>query len=278
MREITYEQIVNAVRECVRACGRLTPSCKKALEDCLAKESGSAARFALSMLVKNADTAENENLAVCQDTGMAVFYVQLGQEVHVTGGLLTDAIDEGVRRGYAECGWRASVLDPLTRVNTKDNTPAIVHIDLVAGDGLTLDFLPKGFGSENMSRLFMLTPSAGIRGVEDSIVEAVRLAGANPCPPVIVGVGIGGTAEKAMETAKRQLLRPVGTPADDPELAALERRCLERINALGIGAQGFGGDTTALAVHCGKFPTHIASLPVAVNIQCNAMRLGHAEL
>ena len=278
MREITYEQIVNAVRECVRACGRLTPSCKKALEDCLAKESGSAARFALSMLVKNADTAENENLAVCQDTGMAVFYVQLGQEVHVTGGLLTDAIDEGVRRGYAECGWRASVLDPLTRVNTKDNTPAIVHIDLVAGDGLTLDFLPKGFGSENMSRLFMLTPSAGIQGVEDSIVEAVRLAGANPCPPVIVGVGIGGTAEKAMETAKRQPLRPVGTPADDPELAALERRCLERINALGIGAQGFGGDTTALAVHCGKFPTHIASLPVAVNIQCNAMRLGHAEL
>lgn len=278
MREITYEQIVNAVRECVRACGRLTPSCKKALEDCLAKESGSAARFALSMLVKNADTAENENLAVCQDTGMAVFYVQLGQDAHVTGGLLTDAIDEGVRIGYAECGWRASVLDPLTRVNTKDNTPAIVHLEIVAGDGLTLDFLPKGFGSENMSRLFMLTPSAGIRGVEDSIVEAVRLAGANPCPPVIVGVGIGGTAEKAMETAKRQLLRPVGTPANDPELAALERRCLERINALGIGAQGFGGDTTALAVHCGKFPTHIASLPVAVNIQCNAMRLGHAEL
>lgn len=278
MREITYEQIVNAVRECVRACGRLTPSCKKALEDCLAKESGSAARFALSMLVKNADTAENENLAVCQDTGMAVFFVRLGQDAHVTGGLLTDAIDEGVRRGYAECGWRASVLDPLTRVNTKDNTPAIVHLEIVAGDGLTLDFLPKGFGSENMSRLFMLTPSAGIQGVEDSIVEAVRLAGANPCPPVIVGVGIGGTAEKAMETAKRQLLRPVGTPADDPELAALERRCLERINALGIGAQGFGGDTTALAVHCGKFPTHIASLPVAVNIQCNAMRLGHAEL
>ena len=278
MREITYEQIVNAVRECVRACGRLTPSCKKALEDCLAKESGSAARFALSMLVKNADTAENENLAVCQDTGMAVFYVQLGQDAHVTGGLLTDAIDEGVRIGYAECGWRASVLDPLTRVNTKDNTPAIVHLEIVAGDGLTLDFLPKGFGSENMSRLFMLTPSAGTGGVEDSIVEAVRLAGANPCPPVIVGVGIGGTAEKAMETAKRQLLRPVGTPANDPELAALERRCLERINALGIGAQGFGGDTTALAVHCGKFPTHIASLPVAVNIQCNAMRLGHAEL
>lgn len=278
MREITCETIVNAVRECVRACGRLTPSCKRALGDCLEKESGYAARFALSMLLENAETAEKENLAVCQDTGMAVFYVRLGQEVHITGGLLTDAIDEGVRLGYAECGWRASVLDPLTRVNTKDNTPAVVHIELVRGDGLTLDFLPKGFGSENMSRLFMLTPSAGIQGVEDSIVEAVRLAGANPCPPVIVGAGIGGTAEKAMETAKRQLLRPVGEPADDPELAALEQRCLARINALGIGAQGFGGDTTALAVHCGKFPTHIASLPVAVNIQCNAMRLGHAEL
>ena len=209
---------------------------------------------------------------------MAVFYIGLGQDVRITGGLLSDAVDEGVRQGYRECGWRASVLDPLTRVNTKDNTPAILHIELTEGDGLTLDFLPKGFGSENMSRLFMLTPSAGIKGVEDSIVEAVRLAGANPCPPVIVGVGIGGTAEKAMEVAKRQLLRPVGTPSPDAELAALEARCLERINALGIGAQGFGGDTTALAVHCGKFPTHIASLPVAVNIQCNAMRLGHAEL
>ena len=209
---------------------------------------------------------------------MAVFYIALGQDVHITGGLLGDAVDEGVRQGYAECGWRASVLDPLTRVNTKDNTPAILHIELTSGDKLVLDFLPKGFGSENMSRLFMLTPSAGIKGVEDSIVEAVRLAGANPCPPVIVGVGIGGTAEKAMETAKRQLLRPVGEPSADRELAALESRCLARINALGIGAQGFGGDTTALAVHCGKFPTHIASLPVAVNIQCNAMRLGHAEL
>lgn len=209
---------------------------------------------------------------------MAVFYIGLGQDVRITGGLLSDAVDEGVRQGYRECGWRASVLDPLTRMNTKDNTPAILHIELTEGDGLTLDFLPKGFGSENMSRLFMLTPSAGIKGVEDSIVEAVRLAGANPCPPVIVGVGIGGTAEKAMEVAKRQLLRPVGMPSPDAELAALEARCLERINALGIGAQGFGGDTTALAVHCGKFPTHIASLPVAVNIQCNAMRLGHAEL
>lgn len=278
MREITFDQIVVATKECVKACGILTPSCKDALKKSLADESGLAAKFALEMLLENAETAEREHLAVCQDTGMAVFYVSVGQEVRITGGLLSAAIDEGVRQGYAECGWRASVLDPLTRVNTKDNTPAIIHTELVAGDKITLDFLPKGFGSENMSRLFMLTPSAGILGVEDSIVEAVRLAGANPCPPVIVGVGIGGTAEKAMEVAKRQLLRPVGEPSPDAELAALESRCLKRINALGIGAQGFGGNTTAFAVHCGKFPTHIASLPVAVNIQCNAMRLGHAEI
>ena len=278
MKEISFGEIVAAVRECVKACGRLTPSAKCALEESLKKESSPAARFALSMLAENAATAEREGLALCQDTGMAVFFVRLGQEVHITGGTLSDAVDEGVRLGYAECGWRASVLDPLTRVNTKDNTPAILHVELVAGESLVMDFLPKGFGSENMSRLFMLTPSVGIKGVEDSVVEAVRLAGANPCPPVIVGVGIGGTAEKAMETAKKQLLRPVGEPSPDPDLAALEKRCLERINALGIGAQGFGGDTTALAVHCGKFPTHIASLPVAVNIQCNAMRLGHAEL
>ena len=278
MKEISFAEIVAAVRECVKACGRLTPSAKCALEKSLKKESSPAARFALSMLAENAATAEREGLALCQDTGMAVFFVRLGQEVHITGGTLSDAVDEGVRLGYAECGWRASVLDPLTRVNTKDNTPAILHVELVAGESLVMDFLPKGFGSENMSRLFMLTPSVGIKGVEDSVVEAVRLAGANPCPPVIVGVGIGGTAEKAMETAKKQLLRPVGEPSPDPDLAALEKRCLERINALGIGAQGFGGDTTALAVHCGKFPTHIASLPVAVNIQCNAMRLGHTEL
>ena len=278
MKEISFGEIVAAVRECVKACGRLTPSAKCALEESLKKESSPAARFALSMLAENAATAEREGLALCQDTGMAVFFVRLGQEVHITGGTLSDAVDEGVRLGYAECGWRASVLDPLTRVNTKDNTPAILHVELVAGESLVMDFLPKGFGSENMSRLFMLTPSVGIKGVEDSVVEAVRLAGANPCPPVIVGVGIGGTAEKAMETAKKQLLRSVGEPSPDPDLAALEKRCLERINALGIGAQGFGGDTTALAVHCGKFPTHIASLPVAVNIQCNAMRLGHTEL
>ena len=278
MREITFDMIADAVRECVKACGMLTPSCKDALRESLKKESGSAAKFALSMLLENAETAETEHLAVCQDTGMAVFYAKIGQDVHITGGLFDDAVNEGVRRGYAECGWRASVLDPLTRVNTKDNTPAVIHIELTEGDKIVLDFLPKGFGSENMSRLYMLTPSAGLDGVKNCIVDAVKLAGSNPCPPVVIGVGIGGTAEKAMEVAKRQLLRDIGTPSDDAALADMERECLSRINALGIGAQGFGGDTTALAVHIGKYPTHISALPVAVNVQCNAVRLGHAEI
>lgn len=230
------------------------------------------------MLLSNAALAEGNGLAVCQDTGMAVFFVRLGQDVHVEGGLLTDAINEGVRIGYEKNGYRASVLDPITRKNTKDNTPAIVHIELVEGDDLQITFLPKGFGSENMSRLFMLKPSQGVEGVKDCIVQAVKEAGANPCPPVIVGVGIGGTAEKAMEVAKAQLLREVGEPSEDATLADMERQVLERINALGIGAQGFGGDTTALAVHIGKFPTHIAALPVAINVQCNAMRKSSVTL
>ena len=209
---------------------------------------------------------------------MAVFFVRLGQEVHIEGGLLTDAIDEGVRVGYSKNGYRASVLDPISRINTKDNTPAIVHIDLVEGEDLEIEFLPKGFGSENMSRLFMLKPSQGVEGVKDCIVQAVEESGANPCPPIIVGVGIGGTAEKAMSVAKEQLLREVGEPSSDDTLAAMEKEVLERINALKIGAQGFGGDTTALAVHIGKFPTHIAALPVAVNIQCNAMRKSRVVL
>lgn len=278
MRNITFEQIAAAAEECVKACGKLTQSCKNKLQSCLEKESGSSARFALSMLIENAETAEKEGLAVCQDTGMAVFFAKVGQDVHIEGRLLEDAINEGVRRGYRKNGYRASVLDPITRINTRDNTPAVVHIELTEGDKITLDFLPKGFGSENMSRLYMLTPSAGLDGVKNCIVDAVKLAGSNPCPPVVIGVGIGGTAEKAMEVAKRQLLRDIGTPSDDAALADMERECLSRINALGIGAQGFGGDTTALAVHIGKYPTHISALPVAVNVQCNAVRLGHAEI
>lgn len=278
MKTITYKQISSAAENLVTACSRVTPSCIRAMTAALEKESNQNAKTAMSMLLSNAALAEENGLAVCQDTGMAVFFVRLGQDVHVEGGLLTDAINEGVRNGYAKNGYRASVLDPITRKNTKDNTPAIVHIELVEGDDLQITFLPKGFGSENMSRMFMLKPSQGVEGVKDCIVQAVKEAGANPCPPVIVGVGIGGTAEKAMEVAKEQLLREVGEPSEDATLADMERQVLERINALGIGAQGFGGDTSALAVHIGKFPTHIAALPVAINVQCNAMRKSSVTL
>lgn len=278
MKTITYKQISSVAENLVTACSRVTPSCIRAMTAALEKEGNQNAKAAISMLLSNAALAEENGLAVCQDTGMAVFFVRLGQDVHVEGGLLTDAINEGVRNGYAKNGYRASVLDPITRKNTKDNTPAIVHIELVEGDDLQITFLPKGFGSENMSRMFMLKPSQGVEGVKDCIVQAVKEAGANPCPPVIVGVGIGGTAEKAMEVAKEQLLREVGEPSEDATLADMEREVLERINALGIGAQGFGGDTTALAVHIGKFPTHIAALPVAINVQCNAMRKSSVTL
>ena len=278
MKTITYNQIVNSVENLVTACSEITPSCVKAMQTALENESGQNAKFALRMLLDNASLAKEKGLAVCQDTGMAVFFVRLGQDVHIEGGLLTDAIDEGVRVGYSKNGYRASVLDPISRINTKDNTPAIVHIDLAEGEDLEIEFLPKGFGSENMSRMFMLKPSQGVEGVKDCIVQAVEESGANPCPPIIVGVGIGGTAEKAMSVAKEQLLREVGEPSSDDTLAAMEKEVLERINALKIGAQGFGGDTTALAVHIGKFPTHIAALPVAVNIQCNAMRKSRVVL
>ena len=278
MKTITYNQIVNSVENLVTACSEITPSCVKAMQTALENESGQNAKFALRMLLDNASLAKDKGLAVCQDTGMAVFFVRLGQDVHIEGGLLTDAIDEGVRVGYSKNGYRASVLDPISRINTKDNTPAIVHIDLAEGEDLEIEFLPKGFGSENMSRLFMLKPSQGVEGVKDCIVQAVEESGANPCPPIIVGVGIGGTAEKAMSVAKEQLLREVGEPSSDDTLAAMEKEVLERINALKIGAQGFGGDTTALAVHIGKFPTHIAALPVEVNIQCNAMRKSRVVL
>lgn len=278
MKTVNYAQIVNTVADLTSACSQITPSCEKALQLALENEKNPNARFALETLIENAKTAREQDLPVCQDTGMSVFFVKLGQDVHIEDGLLTDAIDDGVRKGYKEHGYRASVLDPITRVNTKDNTPAIVHISLVLGDSLEITFLPKGFGSENMSRLFMLKPSDGVEGVKNAVVQAVKDAGANPCPPIVVGVGIGGTAEKAMELAKEQLLREVGEHSNDETLANMESELLESINALGIGAQGFGGENTALAVHIGKCPTHIAALPVAVNIQCNANRIAKAVL
>lgn len=278
MKEITFKSIADAVCELTRACSGLTASCSRAMRAAYDKESNENAKFALEMLMENAEVAKDRGLPVCQDTGMAVVFVKLGQDVHISGGLLADAIDEGVRRGYRANGYRASVLDPISRVNTRDNTPAVTHVTVTEGDKLQITFLPKGFGSENMSRLYMLTPSQGMDGVKESIINAVKLAGSNPCPPMVVGVGIGGTAEKAMLLAKEQLLREIGSPSEDSVLAELEQEMLTKINALGIGAQGFGGDTSALAVHIGKYPTHISALPVAVNIQCNAIRLSSVTL
>ncbi len=279
MKVIQFKDISDAVSEVVKSTLiTLTPSAERALNRAAEKESGDLARFALETLIENCAYAKEYKKPLCQDTGMAVFFVELGQEVKIEGGLLTDAINLGVAKGYAEGGFRASVLDPITRENTLANTPAVIHIDLVAGDNLKLIFLPKGFGSENMSKLFMLTPSDGIKAAEDKIVEAVMSAGSNPCPPIVVGVGIGGTAELAMQIAKRQLTREIDDTNSDAVLSDMENRLLERINGLKIGAQGFHGDTTAFAVKIGKYPTHISALPVAVNIQCNAVRLGRVTL
>ncbi len=272
MRSIFYDDIVLAVTNMCEACCRLTPDAEEALSKACERETSKLCRFALSTLVKNAAVAKEKCVPVCQDTGMAVFFLELGQDVRIEGGYLEDAINEGVRRGYKKFGCRMSVLDPLTRENTFDNTPAIIHTRITCGDKLKISFLPKGFGSENMSRLFMLNPSDGVEGVKASVIEAVKSAGSKPCPPIIVGVGIGGTSETAMLLAKKQLLRDIGSKNPNETLCKLELELKDEINALRIGAQGFGGDVTALDVFVDTFKTHIAALPVAVNIQCNAER------
>lgn len=277
MRTIYAEDIKNAVADLInQACTHITVDGKRFIEAALNREQNSNARFALSMLKENADTAEAKGIPVCQDTGMAVVFLSVGQDAHVEGGLISDAVNAGVKEGYAN--FRASVLDPVTRINTGDNTPAVIHTQIVEGDRIKIEFLPKGFGSENMSKLYMLTPSQGLDGVIDSIVDAVKSAGSNPCPPIVVGVGLGGTAEKAMELAKRQLLRDLDDVNPDAKLAELEGELLEKINGLNIGAQGFGGNNTAYAVKIGKYPTHISALPVAVNVQCTAIRHASVEL
>mgnify|MGYP000969855199 CR=1 FL=1 len=247
-----------------------------ALKRALTLEESPAGKEALRQLIENMEIARREQLPLCQDTGFAVFFVEWGQEVHLAGGSLEEAINEGVRKGYREgCLRKSVVADPLNRVNTGDNTPAVIHTVLVPGDRVKITFAPKGGGSENMSRLAMLKPADGIEGVVDFVLHSVREAGPNPCPPIVVGVGIGGTFDQVAVIAKKALLRPLGQPHPDPFYAALEQKILQKVNDLGIGPQGFGGRITALAVHIETYAAHIASLPVAVNLNCHAAR--HVE-
>ena len=273
MREIDVTRVEETVYALfTSACCEIGDDVLRLLEARYEDEESPFGKEVLRQLMENDRLAAQRHMPICQDTGMAVIFMDVGQDVHFTGGDVNEAIERGVRRAYRDGCFRASVLTPLTRENTKDNTPAIVHMRLVPGEQVTLTAAPKGFGSENMSRLWMLTPAQGIEGVKDCIVETVRLAGGNPCPPVVVGVGIGGTAERAMLMAKHSLTRNCGEPSSDPMLAQMEAELLSRINDLGIGPQGLGGRTTALAVHIEQMPTHIAGLPVAVNMQCHAAR------
>ena len=273
LREIQASIIEDTVYHLfLSACCEIGDDVLSLLRDRLEKEESEFGREVLMQLIENDTLAAQRSMPICQDTGMAVVFLEIGQDVHIIGGDLTESVNEGVRRAYRDGCFRASVLSPLTRNNTKDNTPAIIHTKIVPGTQIHVTAAPKGFGSENMSRLWMLTPAQGIEGVKDAVVETVRLAGGNPCPPVVVGVGIGGTAEAAMLMAKHSLIRNCGTSSEDPMLAQMELELLDRINALGIGPQGLGGKTTALAVHVEQMPTHIAGLPVAVNMQCHAAR------
>ena len=280
MREITCAQITEAVRNlCIEANCALPEDVKKTLCAACQSEKSPVGKGILGDIVENFTFAGERRLPICQDTGMAVVFVDLGQEVHVTGGLLTDAVNEGVRRGYVEGFLRKSVVgDPLRRVNTEDNTPAVLHLRLVEGESIDITVAPKGAGSENMTTLRMLKPSCTVEQVEEAIVQAVSDAGSNPCPPVVVGVGLGGNAEQAALLAKRALLRPLDAHNPDPYYADLEQRVLRQVNALGIGPQGLGGRTTALAVSVLTAPTHIAQMPLCVNLCCHVCRHAHVVL
>ena len=280
MREIHTSEIINTVRDlCIESNYYLSNDVKEALCKAKKNETWPLAENVLDQLILNSNIAKKEDMPICQDTGMACVFVEIGQEVHIVGGLLQDAINEGVRRGYDEGFLRKSVVkDPIDRVNTKDNTPAIIYYDIVPGDKMKITVAPKGFGSENMSRIKMLKPSDGLQGVKDFIIETVKLAGPNPCPPIVIGVGIGGTFDKAAYLAKKALIRPLDKRNDEKFYSDLEKELLETINKLGIGPQGFGGKTTALGLNIETYPTHIAGLPVAVNINCHATRHKEREI
>ena len=280
MKEIGCQRITEAVEElCIQAAVWLPADVAMGLECAEEAEAEGPGRAALHDIVENYHYAAEKGIPICQDTGMAVVFAEIGQEVHITGGSFEEAVNLGVRNGYINGFLRKSVVrDPLRRENTEDNTPAVLHTRLVSGDVLRLTVAPKGFGSENMSRMKIFLPSCTRDQVEDFIVETVEIAGARPCPPVVVGVGLGGTVEKAALLAKQALCRPIDTRHPDPYYAGMEADCLEKINALGIGPQGFGGRTTALAVNVETFPTHIAGLPCVVNMGCHATRHAVCEL
>ena len=273
MRELDAQQIVQTVKRlCIEANTQLPGDIKACIENARADEPWSQAQEILDRIIENYQIAGKENQPICQDTGAACVFLKIGQDVHINGNL-EEAINEGVRQGYTEGYLRKSIVrDPLDRVNTGDNTPAMIYYDLVPGDKVEITVAPKGFGSENMSQIKMLRPSDGLQGVKDFVLKAVSDAGPNPCPPIVIGVGIGGTFDKAAFLAKKALMRSTDVPNDNPFYAELEKTLLEEINALGIGPQGFGGKTTALAVNIETFPTHIAGLPVAVNINCHVTR------
>ncbi len=274
MRVINVNEITESIQEmCIEANHFLAEDMKCALRCAVETEKAPLGRQILEQLQENLQIAEDDMIPICQDTGMAVVFIEVGQEVHFEGGLLEAAIHEGVRRGYVEGFLRKSVVnDPIIRENTKDNTPAVIHYDVVAGDRVKITVAPKGFGSENMSRVFMLKPADGIEGVKNAILTAVKDAGPNACPPMVVGVGIGGTFEKCALMAKRALTRPVDVRSEIPYVREMETELLETINKSGIGPGGLGGTTTALAVNINTYPTHIAGLPVAVNICCHVNR------
>ena len=273
MRQISAQQITDVVKKlCIEANCHLSQDMKDCIRACHAREPWPQAKEILERIMENYEIADRQDQPICQDTGVACVFLKIGQEVHIVGDL-TEAVNEGVRQGYGEGYLRKSVVrDPLDRVNTGDNTPAMLYTELVQGDRIEITVAPKGFGSENMSRIAMLRPSDGVQGVKDFVIKTVEEAGPNPCPPIVVGVGIGGTFDKAAYLAKKALLRPVDVRNEKPYYAALEQELLEAVNALGIGPQGFGGKTTALAVNIEEYPTHIAGLPVAVNINCHVTR------
>jgi len=279
VREISVDEITKTIRRlCMESNTNLGDDVIEAYKKGLETEDSPVAKDIFRQYLENAKISKEEGIALCQDTGLAVVFVELGQDVHIVGGDLYKAIDEGVRQGYKDGYLRPSSLDPLTRKNFGDNTPAIVHIEMVPGDKLKLTVAPKGFGSENMSRVVLFAPAVGVEGVKKYIIQRVDESGPNPCPPVVVGVGIGGTFEKAALIAKKAITRPLGQRNPNPDIAKLELELLEEINKLGIGPQGLGGKVTAFDVHIETYPTHIASIPVAVNIQCHCDRHKEAVL